>query len=109
MKSWRRSGSHSPSSSAPSPPPPPVTIISVVADGDGAGSVGFSVPVTWDGTPEGTFIVNGQAVSWGFQEDATHMQGQVDHDWNPGDEWSWSGPDPTLTPTPDSSQSGNST
>lgn len=102
MKHWRRTSSSPSSGSAIAAP----RVLTVTAMGGGAGAtIVFDRPVTWDGAGVGTMEIAGNWSQWIAQINATTLT--TDTGATPGDAWDWGGgPDPSLTPTPDASQTG---
>lgn len=66
----------------------------------------FDQPVTWDGVGNGTLVSEAQPQFWLGQVAADTLQAQSLAGLTPGNNWHWSAADPSLTPTPLSTQSG---
>lgn len=103
MKRWRRTSSGGGAAAATTP-----VVVSAVVRGDlSATDVTFNVPVTWNGVDAGTFQIGDPGGEWISQVSPA----TIAFDVAPGvsTAWLWTGPDASLTPVPDSSQTGMTT
>lgn len=83
-------------------------VISVTIDpgDDTLITVVFDQAVTWDGVGNGTLVTEAQPQFWLTQIDAFTIQAQSLAGLTPGNGWSWSSPDSSLSPVPNPAQTG---
>jgi hypothetical protein len=88
----------------------PSVVSAVALDADNV-EVTFSQPVTWDGLGAGTFVVGITAMIWVSQSSASSI---ICNDgggalMGPGQAWSWSASDSSLSPVPNPAGTGVTT
>lgn len=83
-------------------------ITSAVLIDDNTVEVNFDQDVTWDAVNDGTFTVAGLVGSWIAQDTTSALVWltSVAHSVVPAAPFAWSAPDASLTPVPDSTQTG---
>jgi hypothetical protein len=94
---------------SPPPPPPAPTVVNVFANTeDNSLVVTFDQPVTWDGVGAGTLTTSVGGGTWVEQQAADVIKLAADGGvtFLPDTGWEWTGPDGSLSPVPDDSQTG---